>query len=358
MSEDYRQLPPDLPVPVDDGAADHLEGLALPTLRLGSAQGGEVDLAELGAGLLVVYVYPHTGIPGEPLPAGWDDIPGARGCTPQNCAYRDAAAEFAALGAELAGLSTQDAGEQREFAAREHIGYPLLNDSGLALAERLTLPTFEVEGATLYRRLTFIAREGRIVKTFYPVFPPDSDSAQALGWLREHPGLPLPAPPLSDSVVQLRPWRGDDLAAVEAATSDPEIVRRNGVPEPFDARRWLEAMPGERARGEALRLLIADADDDEMLGALGLSGIDAERRSADLGYWILAGRRGDGIAGRAVGLLCEWAFAELGLAAIRARTDADNVPSRRLLERLGFRLEEVADLAGREQALYVLARPA
>ncbi len=188
MGTDFHQLPPDLPVPVDDGAADHLEGIALPALRLPAARGGEVDLAELGAGLLVVYVYPRTGVPGEPSPAGWDDIPGARGCTPQNCAYRDAAAEFAALGAELAGLSAQDAGEQRDFAAREHIAYPLLNDSGLELAERLRLPTFAVEGMTLYRRLTFIAREGRIEKVFYPVFPPDSDSAQALGWLRRPAG--------------------------------------------------------------------------------------------------------------------------------------------------------------------------
>jgi peroxiredoxin len=191
MGTDFHQLPPDLPVPVDDGAADHLVGAELPALRLPAARGGEVDLAELGAGLLVVYVYPHTGVPGEDSPAGWNDFPGARGCTPQNCAYRDAAAEFAALGAELAGLSAQDSGEQRDFAVREHIAYPLLSDSGLVLAERLGLPTFELGGSTFYRRLTFIARDGRIEKVFYPVFPPDSDSALALGWLREHPGPPL-----------------------------------------------------------------------------------------------------------------------------------------------------------------------
>jgi peroxiredoxin len=186
VATDYHQLPPDLPVPVDDGAADHLEGTELPSLRLPSARGGEVDLAELGAGLLVVYVYPHTGVPGEASPAGWNDFPGARGCTPQSCAYRDAAAEFAALGAELAGLSAQDSGEQRDFAVREHIDYPLLSDSGLVLAERLRLPTFDLAGSRFYRRLTFIARAGRIEKVFYPVFPPDSDSAGALGWLREH----------------------------------------------------------------------------------------------------------------------------------------------------------------------------
>jgi peroxiredoxin/uncharacterized membrane protein YgaE (UPF0421/DUF939 family) len=184
MSADYSQLPPDLPVPEDDGAADHLEGMALPALRLPVAQGGEVDLAELGAGLAVLYVYPHTGVPGEPLPAGWNEIPGARGCTPQSCAYRDAAAEFAALGARLAGLSAQDLGEQRDFAVRERIAYPLLNDSGLELAATLRLPTFELAETTFYRRLTLVARSGRIVKVFYPVFPPDRDAAAVLAWLR------------------------------------------------------------------------------------------------------------------------------------------------------------------------------
>lgn len=184
MSTDYSELPADLPVPEDDGAADHLEGMELPALGLTAAQGGEVDLAERGAGLLVAYVYPRTGVPGEPLPSGWDDIPGARGCTPQSCAYRDAAAAFAELGAELVGISAQDPGEQRDFAAREQIAYPLANDRGLALAGALRLPTFEVAGMTLYRRLTFIARAGIIVKTFYPVFPPDRDAAQVLDWLR------------------------------------------------------------------------------------------------------------------------------------------------------------------------------
>jgi peroxiredoxin len=181
---DFSRLPADLPVPEDDGAADGLVGRDVPDLALPSTQGGELGLRDAAAGLLVAYVYPMTGTPGEPLPEGWDDIPGARGCTPQSCAYRDALADFGRHGADLVGISAQNAPEQAEFAAREHIPYPLLSDAPLALATALGLPTFTTaEGRSLYRRLTFVAEAGRIVKAFYPVFPPDRDAAQVLAWL-------------------------------------------------------------------------------------------------------------------------------------------------------------------------------
>lgn len=176
-------LPPDLPVPEDDGGADHLAGLAVPALALPAASGGEIDLAELAAGRLVAYVYPRTGTPGEPLPEGWDDIPGARGCTPQSCSYRDALAEFEGLGATVVGISAQSAVEQAELAAREHIPFPLLSDPELRLAAALRLPTFKAAGMTLFRRLTLVAEAGTIVKAFYPVFPPDRDAAGVLAWL-------------------------------------------------------------------------------------------------------------------------------------------------------------------------------
>jgi peroxiredoxin len=186
VERDYNQLPGDLPIPEDDGAADHLAGLELPAVALTSTAGGEADLARLGgSGVLVAYLYPRTGVPGEPLIDGWDEIPGARGCTPQSCAYRDALAEFEKLGATVVGISAQSAAEQAEFAAREQIPFALLSDQGLELAERLSLPTFEAGGLSLYRRLTMVARGGRVEKVFYPVFPPDRNAADVLGWLRD-----------------------------------------------------------------------------------------------------------------------------------------------------------------------------
>jgi peroxiredoxin len=184
VSADFSELPVDLPVPKDDGAADHLQGSPLPDLVLPSTQDGSMGLATAAADRLVAYVYPRTGVPGQPLLPGWDDIPGARGCTPQSCAYRDALAEFSDLGAAIVGVSAQSPDEQREFAAREHIPFPLLSDAGFQLAAALRLPTFEVEGVTLYKRLTFIAEAGKILKVFYPVFPPDRDATEVLGWLR------------------------------------------------------------------------------------------------------------------------------------------------------------------------------
>ncbi len=181
MVFDYRTLPPDLPEPQDDGAADHLPGTALPELTLASTQ-GEISLRQPGR--LVLYVYPRTGVPGQPTPDGWDAIPGARGCTPQNCAFRDHEADLRALGARVVGLSAQTLDEQREFAAREHIPYPLVADPERRLAEALRLPTFDVEDMRLYKRITLMARDGTVEKAFYPVFPPDRNAADVVAWLR------------------------------------------------------------------------------------------------------------------------------------------------------------------------------
>ena len=182
---DFGQLPPDLPAPEDDGAANHLVGTALPDLTLPSTHGEKIGLAGTAgdARWLVAYVYPRTGAPGQSSPTGWDDIPGARGCTPQSCAYRDALAEFAALDAAVVGISAQTPEEQREFADREHIPFPLLSDADLRLRDKLRLPTFEADGMTLYKRLTLVAEAGFIAKAFYPVFPPDRDAAAVLAWL-------------------------------------------------------------------------------------------------------------------------------------------------------------------------------
>jgi peroxiredoxin len=179
----YSDLPEGLPVPVDDGAANHLPGHAVPHVRLRSTLGGEVDLADAAQDRVVVYVYPRTGTPGEPLPSGWDDIPGARGCTPQSCSFRDHVDELKAHGTSVIGVSAQTPDEQGAFAAREHIPYPLLSDSSLELAATMGLPVFDVAGMRLYRRLTFIARNGNVEKVFYPVFPPDRNAEDVLAWL-------------------------------------------------------------------------------------------------------------------------------------------------------------------------------
>ena len=168
-----------LPVPVDDGACDHLAGRAVPPLVLESTQ-GRVDLVEAARDRLVLYVYPRAG---QPTAAGWDAIPAARGCTPQSCAFRDHAAELAARGARVAGLSAQPLSEQLDFAERNHIPFPVVSDERLELAAALDLPTFEFDGLRLYKRVTLVAERGVVAKVFYPVFPPDRNAADVVAWL-------------------------------------------------------------------------------------------------------------------------------------------------------------------------------
>ncbi len=180
------ELPEGLPVPVDDGAADYLPGMFLPSVPLMSTSGNVVDLASLDR-RTVVYCYPLTGRPGRDLPPGWDDIPGARGCTPQSCAFRDHHAELQRHGAQVFGLSTQDTDYQREAAERLHLPFELLSDEDLAFAKALSLPTFEAEGMILLKRLTFVANGRRIEKVFYPVFPPNKNAEEVLEWLSQNP---------------------------------------------------------------------------------------------------------------------------------------------------------------------------
>lgn len=173
-----------IPAPLDDGAADHLIGLALPAVALPATDGRTVQLATLHD-LIVIYAYPMTGRPDTPLPNGWDLLPGARGCTPQSCAFRDHADELARLGVtHIYGLSTQDTDYQREAAQRLHLPFAILSDANLQLANALKLPTMQVDGKTLLKRLTIIARQGVIIQTLYPVFPPDQNAAAVIGWLQ------------------------------------------------------------------------------------------------------------------------------------------------------------------------------
>ena len=177
----------EIPTPEDDGAADHLTGVSLPVLVMPATIGGHIDLMQL-TGTTVFYVYPMTGPASGELPDGWNDIPGARGCTPQSCAFRDHYDDLRQAGASrVFGLSTQSTEYQLEAANRLHLPFPLLSDEDLGFADALRLPRFVVDGKTLLKRITLITRAGRIAKIFYPVFPPDQDASNVLNWLKENP---------------------------------------------------------------------------------------------------------------------------------------------------------------------------
>ena len=179
------QLPDDLPVPVDDGGADHLVGMKLPDGAYPTAQGGEIDLRSAGSPWLVIYVYPMTGRPDVDLPDDWEMIPGARGCTPQTCAFRDHQADLDALGAMVVGLSVQTAEYQAEMVERLHVPFPIVSDADRRFGDAMRLPTFEAAGMTLYRRLTMLARAGAIEHVMYPVFPPDRNAQDVIDWLKQ-----------------------------------------------------------------------------------------------------------------------------------------------------------------------------
>lgn len=183
-TDNLYELPTGLPIPSDDGACRHLVGAGVPSLSLMSTLGRPVDLSGL-SGLTVVYCYPRTGRPDQNAPLGWNEIPGARGCTPQSCGFRDHYKEIQSLGARVFGLSAQSSQYQQEAAKRLSLPFELLSDESLAFARALRLPTFEVDSVQLIKRLTLIVKDGFVEKTFYPVFPPDQNAEQVRDWLVE-----------------------------------------------------------------------------------------------------------------------------------------------------------------------------
>jgi peroxiredoxin len=186
---DFTVLPEGLPVPRDDGAADHLTGMPMRGLTLATSGGASVELQSLPAGRTIIYIYPLTGRPGVDLPEGWDAIPGARGCTTEACDFRNHFADLQDAGAAAVyGLSSQSPEYQAEVVDRLGLPFPMISDEGMLLAGALRLPTFAAEGyERLYSRLTLVVRDGTIEHVFYPIFPPNTHAQQVLAWLREHP---------------------------------------------------------------------------------------------------------------------------------------------------------------------------
>jgi peroxiredoxin len=187
--DSFMQLPANLPVPLDDGACDHLPGMKIPSISLRSTKGRMVNLADPSSERMVVYIYPRTGAPGSTVPGTWDEIPGARGCTPQSCSMRDHYREAKALGAEIFGLSTQTTEYQKEVMERLHLPFEILSDADFKFTHALNLPTFVFEGVTLDKRLTLVIKDGKIEKVFYPVFPTDKHGEQIVAWLKRKQGI-------------------------------------------------------------------------------------------------------------------------------------------------------------------------
>lgn len=185
-SDDLYSLPSGLPVPVDDGACNHLPGLRMPSHPLQATSGDMIRLDQRPVRWTVIYAYPRTGVPERDSPPGFDDIPGARGCTPQACSYRDHHQELASYGAEVFGLSTQDSTYQREMALRLHLPFPILSDADLVLSRALRLPVFRFGDWTLLKRFTLILEAGSVAHVIYPVFPSTSDAPAVVGWLERH----------------------------------------------------------------------------------------------------------------------------------------------------------------------------
>lgn len=189
MQRNYNNLPTDLPRPTDDGATDHLPGFKIPDLNLRATTGKDVNLSTVFQKPTVLFIYPRAGSPLEPNanPELWDSIPGARGCTPQSCGFRDLIQEFDQLQVSVYGLSIQSPRVQKEFVERNHISFPILSDENLEFTDRLKLPTFEFEGERLIKRMAFFVQDGTIQKVFYPVFPPNKNAEEVLTWLKKTP---------------------------------------------------------------------------------------------------------------------------------------------------------------------------
>lgn len=341
MRNDFYSLPENLPAPIDDGACSHLEGASLPTIELRSTAGKLVTLAELTRARTVLFFYPRTGRPDEPAPVGWDEIPGARGCTPQSCGYRDLHAEFRAQGAQIFGVSTQTTEYQQELVARIHLPFEVLSDSSFTLTDAMRLPTFGFAGMRLLKRMAWVCEQGRIVKVFYPVFPPSESAAQALNWLKAQESLILPV----DADTELR---------LVDKNHTPEFLALIDRSRPY-LREWLAWLDVTRTPSELEKFLNRARSEFEqkasyalwirhqqqIVGVIHLRDIDRTNRKAMIGYWVGQEFRGRGLAKKAAKVLCDFGFGDQKLNRIEIHCATGNTASQAVPTALGFQREGV-----------------
>jgi RimJ/RimL family protein N-acetyltransferase/peroxiredoxin len=339
--DDFYSLPENLPAPANDGACDHLTGMSLPNISLQSTGGRSIHLQELTQKLTVLFFYPRTGRPDEKAPVGWDEIPGARGCTPQSCSFRDSYAEFKKLGAEVYGVSTQTTEYQQELVARIHLPYEVLSDSGFQLTNALRLPTFEFNGMRLLKRMAWVCEGGKIVKVFYPVFPPNESAAQVLEWLKARESLALSI----DENTELRLVDKNHTLEFFALIDRSRPYLREWLAwldmtqTPTDLEKFLDRARREFEQKESYALWIRHRQ--QIVGIIHLREIDRANRKAMIGYWVGQEFRGRGFAKKATRAICDFGFRELKLNRIEIRCATGNTASQAVPTALGFQREGV-----------------
>lgn len=346
-SDDLHKLPTDLPVPVDDGACEHLLGAPVPTNPLVSTSGRLVSLRDSPTPWTVVYFYPRTGLPNQDPPGGlaaWDAIPGTRGCTPQTCAYRDHHAELGEVGAQVFGVSTQDPEYQREAATRLHIPFELLSDERFEWVGALALPTLEVAGIRLVKRLTLIVRrEGYIHRCFYPVFPPDADAGRVLDLLRAESARDSEDAIFETERLRVRTMRWGDLSALVEVYGDAGAMRWVGDGRPLledDCARWIAVTrENYELRGYGM-FTIVHRSTGEPIGFCGIVHPGGQE-TPEVKYAMRRSAWGGGLATEAVAGLLGHAARAWELRHVIATVAAENAASLRVLAKVGMAQESV-----------------
>lgn len=346
-SDDLHQLPTNLPVPVDDGACDHLLGAPVPKIPLLSTNARMVSLIDSPTPWTVIYFYPRTGLPNQDPPGGlaaWDAIPGTRGCTPQSCAYRDHHAELRDVGAQVFGVSTQDSEYQREAATRLHLPFELLSDERFEWVKTLGLPTLEVAGVRLVKRLTLVVRrEGYIHRCFYPVFPPDADAGRVLDLLRAENARDAEGPIFDTERLCVRRLGWNDLATLVGVYGDAESMRWVGDGRPLlkdDCARWIAVTrENYELRGYGM-FTIVHRSSGEPIGFCGMVH-PGGGETPEVKYAMRRSAWGRGLATEAVAGLLRHAGEVWGLRRVMATVAAENAASLRVLAKVGMAEESV-----------------